>query len=78
MKLQVYPNPFSTYATLSIKGAVKSISHIIVTEKAGNIIEDHELTGSGTIRLLEKAHAGIYFVKIISGDLVQTRTVSKL
>jgi hypothetical protein len=75
---QVYPNPFHSYASLNIKGALQSVYRITITDKAGNIAEEHQFTGAGTLRILTNAAPGIYFVKISSGTYSETRKVIKL
>ena len=76
--LQVSPNPFSSYTTLNIKTALKNPVYITISDKTGNVIEAHQLASAASLRLLEKAPAGIYFVKIVSGNFVATRKVVKL
>jgi hypothetical protein len=76
--LQVSPNPFSSYTTLNIKAALKNPAYITITDKSGNLIETHQLSGAASLRLLDKAPTGIYFVKIVSGDFIATRKVIKL
>lgn len=73
------PNPFSSYTTLNIKTVLKNPVYITITDKSGNLIETHQLSGAASsLHLLEKAPTGIYFVKIISGNFVATRKVVKL
>lgn len=76
--VQVYPNPFRSYTTLNMKGVLNTTSHIIISDKTGSIIEERTVAGAATLRLLEKATPGVYFIKIITGDLTETRTVIKL
>ena len=76
--LQVSPNPFSSYTTLNIKAALKNPVYITITDKAGNLIETHQIAGPASLHLLNKAPTGIYFVKIVSGNFVATRKVVKL
>lgn len=76
--LQVSPNPFSSYTTLNIKAALKNQVYISISDKSGNLIETHQLSGASSLRLLEKAPAGVYFVKIVSGNFVATRKVVKI
>lgn len=77
-ELKVYPNPFHSYASLSIKGSLQSPYRITITDKAGNVTEVHQLTGAGTLRILTNAAPGIYFVKISSGTYSETTKVIKL
>lgn len=76
--LQVAPNPFNAYTTLNFKTKLNHLAAVVISDKAGNIIEQHRVDGASSIRLLEKAPAGIYFVKIISGNSVETRKVIKM
>lgn len=76
--LQVSPNPFSSYTTLNIKTALKNPVYITISDKSGNLIETHQLSGATSLHLLQNAPTGIYFVKIVSGNFVATRKVVKL
>ena len=76
--LQVYPNPFHGYATLDLKGTTNGTYRITITDKTGSVVEERAITGTGSIRILEKAPVGVYFVKISSGDMSETRKVMKL
>jgi hypothetical protein len=76
--LQVSPNPFSSYTTLNIKSVLKNPAYITISDKSGNLIETHQVSGAASLRLLEKAPAGVYFVKIVSGNFVATRKVIKM
>ncbi|MGI8950558.1 MAG: T9SS type A sorting domain-containing protein [Chitinophagaceae bacterium] len=75
---KLYPNPFNTYTTLNIKTDVKTTSYIIISDKTGHLVQQEKVSGSGSIKLLEKASPGIYFIKITSGSFTQTQTVMKL
>ncbi|HYK47939.1 MAG TPA: T9SS type A sorting domain-containing protein [Parafilimonas sp.] len=76
--LHVYPNPFHDYATLNFKGVANNSYRITITDKTGAIVEERIITGSTSTRILEKAPVGVYFVKISSGDVTETRKVMKL
>jgi len=78
MGVKISPNPFNVYTTLEIKNTYNSTANIVVSNKSGNVVEQHKVAGAGTIRILEKAPQGVYFVRIISGTVTETRTVIKL
>ena len=76
--LQVSPNPFNSYTTLNIKTALKNPVYLTISDKSGNVIETHKLSGATSLHLLQNAPTGVYFVKIVSGNFVETRKVIKL
>jgi hypothetical protein len=69
--IKVSPNPFNAFTTLEIKNALASNAYIVITNKSGNVIEQRNISGSGSIRILEKAPQGVYFVKIVSVILLK-------
>jgi len=77
--VNAFPNPCTNYSTLNINSEIKTNTQIIVSDKSGLTIETHELSsGQGTVRILDRATTGIYYIKIISGTSVQTTKVMKL
>ncbi|MEO8116956.1 MAG: T9SS type A sorting domain-containing protein [Bacteroidota bacterium] len=79
MELNVYPNPFSNFATLQIKTGANISSVITVTNKEGMIVETHTIKGPvNSLQLLQKANPGIYFINVISGTVNESRKVIKL
>ena len=78
IEMNVYPNPFNSFATLHLKTDVNN-STITVTDKTGMIVEQHQLNGNlNSIQLLQKAQPGIYFISVVSGSSTETRKVIKL
>lgn len=79
IELNVYPNPFNSFATLQIKTGANISSVITVTNKEGMIVETHTLNGPvNSLQLLQKAKPGIYFINVISGTVNESRKVIKL
>ncbi|CAN5513537.1 hypothetical protein BH10BAC2_BH10BAC2_41500 [soil metagenome] len=78
MATKISPNPFSVSATLEIKNTFNGNANVVITNKAGNVVEQRVITGTGSIRILEKAPQGVYFVRITSGATTETKTVIKL
>jgi len=76
--LQVYPNPFHAYAVLDFKNISNNNYHITITDKAGKVVEQRTFSGAGSVKILEEAEVGVYFIKISSGSMVETRKVIKL
>jgi hypothetical protein len=76
--LQVAPNPFNSYTTLNIKSKLTNPVYVVISDKAGNLVEQHQISGASSMRLLQNAPSGIYFVKITSGSLVEVRKVIKM
>ena len=78
MVVNLSPNPFSATTTLNIANSLNSKAIVIISNKAGKTIEQHTVTGTATLRILEKAPQGVYFVRIISGGTTESKTVIKL
>jgi hypothetical protein len=76
--LQTAPNPFNSYTTLNIKSKLANPAFVVISDKAGNVVEQHQVSGASSIRLLQNAPSGIYFIKITSGKLVEVRKVIKM
>jgi len=76
--LQTAPNPFSSYTTLNIKSKLSNPAYVVISDKAGNLVEQHQISCASSMRLLQNAPSGIYFVKITSGNLVEVRKVIKM
>ena len=76
--LQTAPNPFNSYTTLNVKSKLPNPAFVVISDKAGNMVEQHQISGASSIRLLQNAPSGIYFIKITSGNLVEVRKVIKL
>jgi hypothetical protein len=76
-KITMYPNPFNQYIFFNINSFERSTYQITVSNKMGNVIEERKVNGASTIRLLERAAPGIYFIKITSNSYTETRTVIK-
>jgi hypothetical protein len=72
LSVQVLPNPFSTYATLAIKGSVAHPVTIRILDAAGRIIETRRgISANSTIRLGSNYRPGIYFAEIVQGGQKQ-------
>ena len=70
----VFPNPFSDKATIKLDEHLIN-SQLILTDELG--IEKRNITFSGHQFLLEKEEliAGIYFLKIVSGNKIMVRKI---
>jgi len=76
--VQALPNPFSTRATLVIKGNATERLTIRVLNAAGMVIETRRSVGTNsTIRIGNNYPAGIYYVEIVQGDKKQTIPIVK-
>lgn len=74
--LQAYPNPFITSTNLNLKNNISG--RLTVSDKTGNVIQVLNVSGSNSIKLLETAKPGMYFIKIITTDgFIYTAKVMK-
>ncbi len=68
----VYPNPASSKATLQISGNTKNVS-ISITDMSGRKLWQSENTNTKFVSLpVEKFNAGVYIVKVTSGNESKT------
>ncbi len=76
---KLFPNPASSQVTVYIQEVAKGVqSRMELFGIGGNRISDQTITGSGSYSLsLTDIPSGVYFIRIISGDKVQTKMLVK-
>ncbi|MCX6278051.1 MAG: T9SS type A sorting domain-containing protein [Bacteroidetes bacterium] len=76
---KLFPNPASSQVTIDIQDVAAGVkSRMELFGIRGNRISDQTITGSGSYSLsLTDIPSGVYFIRIISGDKVQTKMLVK-
>jgi hypothetical protein len=72
--LRIFPNPATSAITVDILGLAETAGSVTdLYGIQGNIISSHAATGSSSFRIDLAAYpAGVYFLRMISGDVVKT------
>lgn len=80
--LSAYPNPFNSTTNISINGNLESISEIAIYDITGRMIKSFEpaplIAWDGTDSRGESVSSGIYFVKVIAGDIEKSVRITLL
>ncbi len=80
--LTVYPNPVDSHFTLQFNNYKPGKTKIVITSESGIVIETREIiisaSQNNTQFNMTSQSAGIYFVKVITSDVVNVIKVDKL
>jgi polyhydroxybutyrate depolymerase len=67
--IEIYPNPFSDYATLEILGSYSKEYHVRIMDIAGKVVRQQSVLGERRLLLEGKGLSpGIYFLEITGGN----------
>lgn len=66
--ISVYPNPFSTTATLEIKNAKATIFNLKIYDLIGNLIREANFNSPTVVIERDNLNNGMYYFKINSND----------
>jgi hypothetical protein len=65
----VYPNPFTNFASIQIKGKLNSSATLKILDLSGRIVEVHKGIRSNVIKQVGHAlPAGVYFAEVLQGN----------
>lgn len=65
--LKTFPNPFTSYTTLSLKDFhAKAV--VSVTDKSSNTIQTIHISGGEELKLLQGKTPGLYFISVVTED----------
>ncbi len=77
-ELIVYPNPASNEIIISVGALITPHSSLIITDLAGKIIYQNELTAEETIINVSDYASGIYFVQLnINGEFISDKFIKQ-
>ena len=81
-RLSVYPNPFAEYFILQCDNYKQGNAKIVITSQSGVVVETREFVISTSQNKTEfnlsAQPAGIYFIKVMTGEGVQVMKAEKL
>jgi hypothetical protein len=63
--LNVYPNPYSEYATISLSNTLIKSGRIIISSMDGKIVFSHELSSLPYVLMKNELVPGIYLIRLI-------------
>jgi hypothetical protein len=75
-QVKVYPNPFTSQVTVTVKGN-SGVSTVRVVDVAGKTLVSQTFTGSSIILDLSNLSAGNYLVQVDGGNGLKTYTIQK-
>ena len=77
LNIQAYPNPFASNFTLNVRGNNKEKVAIVVTDVFGRKLSEVKGSANQQYIIGNNLGRGIYIVKVLQGDKVQTIKIVK-
>ncbi|HRO42324.1 MAG TPA: T9SS type A sorting domain-containing protein, partial [Flavipsychrobacter sp.] len=75
--VQAFPNPVSDKLTVRVNGKMSANAYIFLTDMAGKLIMQQEVTDTETVIDMNSVAQGVYFMKYIDDKHSQTIKVNK-